>query len=109
MVKQKKSKESTEKATSRSNNGTSTKAEGRIDDNIQTPTTHYWSFSRDQRDNSYYLSEEDFDLTKNYCSRNNDSKTNGYQNQEVPITYEEVYVNNKSSRYMKKKRDYFLE
>lgn len=39
MVKQKKSKESTEKTTSRSNNDTSAKAEGRIDDNIQTPTT----------------------------------------------------------------------
>lgn len=52
MVKQKKSKESTEKATSRSKNDTSAKAEGGIDDNIQTPTTPI-DPSLETRDNSY--------------------------------------------------------
>lgn len=62
MVKQKKSKESTEKATSRSNNDTSAKAEGGIDDNIQTSTTSI-DPSLETRE-IIPIVEEDFDLTK---------------------------------------------
>ncbi|HEY9386785.1 MAG TPA: DUF2382 domain-containing protein [Nitrososphaeraceae archaeon] len=103
MVKQKKSKAPTEKAASRINNDASSKTEGRIDDNIQTKTAPVDPSL--ETIEIIPVVEEDFDLTKKTIVHETTivkKMATRTEKIEVPIAYEEVYVNNKKLKVYEK-------
>jgi hypothetical protein len=105
MVKRKKSKAPTKKAL-RSNSETSTKAVGRIDDNNQTTTTP--DDPSPEIIQIVPVVEEDFDLTKKTIVHETTivkRVATRTEKIEVPITYEEVYVNNKGEGLLSRIKD----
>jgi hypothetical protein len=108
MVKRKKSKAPTKKAL-RSNSETSTKAVGRIDDNNQTTTTP--DDPSPEIIQIVPVVEEDFDLTKKTIVHETTivkRVATRTEKIEVPITYEEVYVNNKKLKVYDKEEEGLL-
>lgn len=110
MVKQKKSKAPTEKAASRINNDASSKTEGRIDDNIQTKTAPVDPSL--ETIEIIPVVEEDFDLTKKTIVHETTIVKKWPpepKKLKCQSRMKKYMLTIKSSRYMKKKKDYYLE
>lgn len=109
MVKPKKSKETIKNAASRNNSDTSAKAIERIDDNNQTTTAPIDPSPAIVQ--IIPVVEEDFDLTKKTIVHETTivkRMATRTEKIEVPIAYEEVYVNNKKLKVYEKEEEGLL-